>query len=171
MDNLAGIRLASLGIVLAVVWALPSVAKAHGTGTRWLGDERALAVYFHYSTGEPMSWVKVRVFGPGDDKLEFVSARTDRNGRFAFLPDAPGRWRVEASDEQGHKAVAETELSPVADKADAPVTVGADRVGEGGGDGLVALSVAWRALLGVSLILNGLLAATLVRQRRSKGTY
>ncbi len=170
MDNRTAVCVAALFTVLVLAWALPSGARAHGTGTRWLEDERALAVYFHYSTGEPMSWVKVRVFGPGDGKLEFVSARTDRNGRFAFLPDTPGHWRVEALDEQGHRAMAETEFAPMADKAKGPAAVGMAGDGKDGGDRQIALPVTWRAVLGVSLILNGFLAAMLMRRRNRTGT-
>ncbi len=100
-----------LALVLACALALPAPAQAHGTGSRWLDGQTApLAVLFHYSTGEPMSWVSAKVYGPSDTAMEYQDARTDKAGVLAFVPDRPGPWRVEALDDQGHKAVAETNV-------------------------------------------------------------
>ena len=101
----------ALALVLGCALALPAPAQAHGTGSRWLeGQAAPLAVLFHYSTGEPMSWVSAKVYGPGDTTMEYQDARTDKAGVLAFVPDRPGPWRVEAQDDQGHKAVAETSV-------------------------------------------------------------
>ena len=153
--------LAVLLVVLVVAWALPPSARAHGTGSRWLdGGEPTLAVYFHYSTGEPMSWNKVKVYGPGDEKTEFVASRTDRNGKFAFMPDRPGHWRVEASDDEGHKAVAETEYQP-AGRTSASDHVSSKAGPENGGPGPFWM----RVVLGVSLVLNLFVGASFLKRK------
>ncbi|MBI4804871.1 MAG: hypothetical protein HY795_06520 [Desulfovibrio sp.] len=166
------IRLVSLAVVLVAAWALPPSARAHGTGSRWLdGGQRALAVYFHYSGGEPMAWNKVKVFGPGDEKTEFVAARTDRNGRFAFLPDRPGLWRVEVADDEGHKAVAETDYHPASPPASqaAPSEAAAPGTGPASGNALpdnARLGPLWlRILLGVSLTLNLFVGAAFLKRK------
>jgi nickel transport protein len=108
-----------------------------------------------------MAWNKVRVFGPGDEKTEFVVARTDRNGRFAFLPDRPGLWRVEASDDEGHKAVAETEYRPAASSgaSSAMAAPGSGSYSEGAGPPWM------RAVLGVSLVLNLFVGAAFLKRK------
>ncbi|MEZ4526459.1 MAG: hypothetical protein R2941_11120 [Desulfobacterales bacterium] len=86
------------------------LAAAHGTGCRILTEDKAVTAEFYYSGGEPMSYAEVLVFSPEDEKIEFQNGRTDRKGRFAFCPDTPGKWRIEASDGMGHKAVAGVEV-------------------------------------------------------------
>lgn len=74
----------------------------------------AVVVTAWYDTGEPMSYAKVEVYAP-DSNIKFQSGRTDRNGRIAFVPDVPGKWRVVISDELGHKldlSVNITSISP-----------------------------------------------------------
>lgn len=145
----------ALALALALLWlaASSTPAQAHGTGSRWLDGQAApLAVLFHYSTGEPMAWVSARVYGPGDTAMEYQAAHTDKAGVLAFVPDRPGIWRVEAQDDQGHKAVAET-------------TVEADlvRSAQQGGQNQAA-SPLRSAALGVSLLLNLVLGLLLWRR-------
>ncbi len=56
-----------------------------------------------YDDGEPASYVKVVIRAPGS-KFSFQRGRTDRNGRFAFLPNTPGLWQIVVSDNMGHRA-------------------------------------------------------------------
>lgn len=167
------IRLALLALLMPAAWAFPPNAQAHGTGSRLLdGADPVRSLYFHYSSGEPMSWVKIKVYGPGDEKMEFQSARTDKLGRFAFLPDRNGPWRVEASDDEGHKAVADITVEP------APVPTGPAHAGTRDPEPAHPLPQThaqdreqdpqWmRALLGVSLILNLFMGAALVRRKKA----
>jgi len=146
---------AIFGLALAALLASAAPALAHGTGSNWVeGGAAPLAVHFYYSTGDPMAWVGVKVFGPGDTSMEYQDARTDKAGVIAFVPDRQGPWRVEAQDDQGHRAVAET-------------TVGADMVRKAGaaqasGSGSPARSAA----LGLSVLLNIFLGLALWRSGR-----
>lgn len=89
------------GLVSLLLWA--SLAHGHGV-TYSICDEHAMAVRFGYAGGEPISYVEVKVFGPeSPPDLEFQNGRTDARGVFAFVPDRPGPWRVEAWDNLGHK--------------------------------------------------------------------
>jgi nickel transport protein len=92
------------GIFVLIHLLHPHFAWAHGTDSRILGDNKAVTAAFYYSDGEPMSYAKVLVFSPQDQKTEYQNGRTDRQGRFAFYPDTPGIWRIEASDGMGHQA-------------------------------------------------------------------
>jgi nickel transport protein len=62
-------------------------------------------IYFKYSTGEPISFAKIKLFPPstrGKD-VESLVTITDRNGIICFVPDESGEWRVDMEDGMGHK--------------------------------------------------------------------
>jgi len=44
----------------------------------------------------------VEIFSPAS-KIPFQSGRTDKNGRFCFFPDTPGKWKIVVDDEIGHR--------------------------------------------------------------------
>ena len=171
------IRLISLALAVFVAWALPTSARAHGTGARLLPpSDQVRGVLFHYSSGEPMAWARVKVFAP-EAPGEFLVSRTDPNGTFVFLPDRPGVWRVQAQDDDGHKATLEVALP-------APSGSGphADPAASGPGKEAAAPQalppappqdreqdpLLWRALLGISLIANLFLGLAFWRKRLSR---
>lgn len=89
------------GLVSLLLWA--SLAYGHGV-TYGICDEHAMAFRFGYAGGDPMSYVEAKVFAPeSPPNLEFQNGRTDARGVFAFVPDRPGPWRVEARDNLGHR--------------------------------------------------------------------
>jgi len=63
-----------------------------------------------YDTDEPMSYAKVEVYAP-DSKIKFQTGRTDRNGRFAFVPDIAGKWHLSVDDGIGHKLNMDVEIN------------------------------------------------------------
>ena len=101
----------SLVIIPAVILLLTGEISAHGTGWRYSQIE-AVALEFIYSTGEAMSYREARVYSPSDEKFAYQSGRTDEKGRFAFVPDTPGKWRVIVRDEEGHQCTAEIDITP-----------------------------------------------------------
>jgi len=92
-------KIASLAFILSLVF-LPSILYAHGVRGR-IG-KGGIVVIAEYDTGEPMSYAKVTITAP-DKKMPFQIGRTDRNGRFCFFPDTPGKWKVVVSDGMGHQ--------------------------------------------------------------------
>jgi nickel transport protein len=54
----------------------------------------------------------VLVYAPGGGDTEFQNGRTDARGRFAFLPDRPGVWRVKVDAGMGHGFDIEIEVPP-----------------------------------------------------------
>ncbi len=64
-----------------------------------------------YDTGEPMSYARVEIHAP-DSKIKFQVGRTDRNGRFAFVPDVPGQWRLAVLDGLGHRLSLNVKVTP-----------------------------------------------------------
>lgn len=149
------VRLAVIaGLSLSALLLLTGKIFAHGTGYRHSQFE-AVALEFMYSTGEAMSYREARVFSPNDEKFSYQSGRTDEKGRFAFVPDTPGKWRVIVRDEEGHQCTAEIVIS---DK------------GEGVSESEIQSAVInsteifIRSLLGVSLIFN---IALIIRRKNA----
>ena len=131
---------------------------AHGTGYRHSGFQ-AVALEFMYSTGEAMSYREARVFSPNDEKFAYQTGRTDEKGRFAFVPDIAGTWRVIVRDEEGHQCTAEIDVTAefLAGKSD-----GTQQHDDGTFPQGMELFI--RALLGVSVIFN---IAMIVRRRNA----
>ncbi len=85
-------------IVVLAVYPLKSMAH----GVRGKVASGGVIVKAEYTTGESMSYAKVEITAP-DKKIPFQIGRTDRNGRFCFYPDTPGKWKVVVEDGMGHR--------------------------------------------------------------------
>lgn len=132
-------------------------------------DDHAVSVKFQYSGGDPMSYASVLVFGPhSDPDLEYQNGRTDTKGKFAFIPDRAGLWKVIAEDGTGHKGVLSIQIDPAsfkknesrdasstAEHSSSPKTI---TLGAGGSFRSI--------LLGLSLIANLTLVIALIRTRK-----
>jgi nickel transport protein len=93
---------------LAAVWlALP--AAAHEV-TSEVARDRAVAVRALSHGGAALADVTAEVFSPASDATPFWRGRTDRSGWVAFVPDAPGRWRVRVVDATGHGIVTDVDV-------------------------------------------------------------
>ena len=101
-----------LALALAVSAQLipASGCWAHGSG--W-SQEDALSVVlsFYYADQTPMAYSEIQIFSPADDKIPYQKGRSDRNGFFAFKPDAPGVWSFSAADGQGHLSRGEVAIT------------------------------------------------------------
>ena len=136
--------------------------EAHGTGHRVIRDSRAITVESFYSDREPMIYAEVKLYGPSDDSIEYQNGRTDRNGKFAFLPDREGTWRIEVGDGMGHLMKADIDVKNPekveTPSGKSPVAVDAARPG---------IPMPWKAALGLSLIANLSLLAYVLHKRKS----
>ncbi len=95
--------LAKFSLIICFLIFLSSQAVlAHGVEGEIEYFPKGVVVTATYDTGEPMSYAKVEIYAP-DSKIRFQIGRTDRNGRFAFVPDVSGRWQVIVSDRLGHR--------------------------------------------------------------------
>ena len=150
-----------LGIILVILLSLSSSLSrevfAHGTGYR-NSAFKAVALEFMYSTGEAMSYREARVFSPNDEKFAYQSGRTDEKGRFSFVPDVAGKWRVIVRDEEGHQCTAEIDITPENLSGD-DVTGNSERSTIPN-----RYEILIRSLLGVSLIFN---IALIIRRRHA----
>jgi hypothetical protein len=65
------------------------------------------AIEATYDDGSPMAYCDVEVFRPGEPGEVFLVGSTDPLGRFAFVADTTGTWRVTVDDGMGHLASCE----------------------------------------------------------------
>lgn len=110
---------------LISVWALCCLAVsgaswAHGAGYEQDTAASAVVLRFHYSIGEPMSDTDVVVTAP--DGTEWSRGRSDREGRFGFVPTEQGLWRAVADDGLGHEVRAEITVGAEAAAANQDTT-------------------------------------------------
>ncbi|MDR2343138.1 MAG: DUF4198 domain-containing protein [Spirochaetaceae bacterium] len=97
----------AFALTTALALVIPSYIFGHGVEVYDVsGEDRPVrTVYFKYSTDEPVSFAKIKIFPPStrDRNVESLVSITDRNGIFCFIPDEEGEWRVDMEDGMGHK--------------------------------------------------------------------
>lgn len=120
---------------------------------------KAIAVKAYFVDGEVLAYTACEVYSPTDPKIPHQKGRTDRNGWVAFVPDAPGKWRVKVIDDTGHGLDVEIEAAASGDGgASAAPSAGA----------LSSAAFVLRPLLGLAVI--GAVFAALFFAHRRKGT-
>jgi|GEM_PF-668949 len=72
---------------------------------------RAVVVDIRYDDGEPFSYAAVKIYAPGDNKIEYMNSRTDAGGVIAFVPKTKGTWRLTATDDMAHGKELQIEIS------------------------------------------------------------
>lgn len=106
-------------LTLALLLASAGPAAAHSVTDRVVADAKAVVMAFTWSAGGPVAQASARLFGPGDAE-PWSTLRSDAGGHLAFLPDRPGRWRVELQADPEHRIVREVQVGP--DLVAAPAT-------------------------------------------------
>ena len=97
-------------MIFSLIFFCENKIFAHGVGFKE-SELKSVPLEFFYSTGEKMSYREAKVFSPNDGKFAVQSGRTDENGRFAFIPDTAGEWRVIVRDEEGHQCEAKINIT------------------------------------------------------------
>jgi len=123
---------------IGIAWVMAVALQAHDLAVLPRAAGESVIVTANYGGTEPAAFCQVSVFSPARAEAEFQTGRTDARGRFAFLPDVSGKWRVIVDDEMGHRQEA---------------TI--DWTGAGGPAAETAAQPAWqKALMGGSLLLG-----------------
>ncbi len=140
-------RRAAVALALAAL-AWPIHSLAHGV-THEVFDA-ATGVRAAYADGTPMEYCDVAVFSPVDGEVEFQTGATDRHGRFAFVPDTLGLWRVTVDDGMGHMITAEVTVDSLGVVSDENHDHDVGRLGGAVGGlgailGLFGIWALWRA--------------------------
>jgi nickel transport protein len=147
------IALAS-AIAFALALSLCPGASAHGVVWDY-SAKKTVGLEFAYDDNTPMRYAEINVFGPDDETKLSQIGRTDKNGYFAFIPDADGKWVVTSNDGEGHLAKADLTVASAAsgEAAEAaPPAVNAERIAQ-------AASKPYKIVMIVSLFLNAGLAS------------
>lgn len=103
--------------MVALLLATP--AWAHET-LHEIARGKAVAVRAFFADGEALAYRAAEVYSPADPEIPFQKGRTDREGWVAFVPNAPGRWRVKVMDETGHGLELEVEADAASGQAPPP---------------------------------------------------
>lgn len=109
--------------LLLALALLPAAARGHEV----LHEARpggATAVRVFDAGGRAVAGAAFELFAPGERGAPRLRGQTDRNGWLAFVPDAPGTWRLRLSDASGHGAEIAVEVG-AASPAPAPLPGGA----------------------------------------------
>lgn len=160
--------------VLLLLGAAQAQAHALYAAHTWQGS--VALVQFAYAGGSVPTYAKVEVYSPADAKVEFQNGRTDAQGRFAFMPDTAGQWRIIMADNMGHRVEHAVDVSP----AQGPAQIAAQGATQGAAQtdkpaangptpGVGEFSVPLRVLLGLSLLANMALGAAVLRRRKNQG--
>ncbi|GMO46126.1 MAG: hypothetical protein Ta2G_01180 [Termitinemataceae bacterium] len=143
--HLCGGRPRNAPMLLALL-LLPVFVYAHGVEVDDVTAEGLTVhtVQFRYSTGEPMSFAKIKIYPPStaDKNVESLVSISDRNGIFSFVPDEEGTWRIDIEDGMGHSGSISVATN-VSEKSSTNVSAINKKL-------LRALT----AILGLSLVLN-----------------
>lgn len=94
-------------MLLTVVVCTAGRAGAHGT-EGWLEEGCGIRLVARYDDGEPMRHARVSIAcrdESGENTIIFQTGYTDRKGRFLFIPEDNGKYRVTVQDEMGHQLV------------------------------------------------------------------
>jgi nickel transport protein len=145
-------------LALAALLAIGAApASAHET-LHEVARGKAIAVKAYFADGEVLAYTAYEVYSPADPKIPWQKGRTDRSGWLAFVPGAPGKWRVKVIDETGHGLDLEVDATASAGAAPPPGP---------GGEGGSSLAFILRPLVGLLAI--GVVFAALVLAYRKKG--
>jgi hypothetical protein len=74
---------------------------SHGIAIEVLRESPFITVQPRYSEGQHAPGISVTVLAPGEEK-PFQKGISDFAGRFVFIPDRAGEWKVIADDGRGH---------------------------------------------------------------------
>lgn len=96
-----------IGVLLPI--AAPNFLFAHGMVHDFTREE-AVVIRAAYDDGEPMCYAAVKIYASNNAKFEHQNGRTDKNGCFAFIPDASGIWRLTVDGGMGHMITTEVKV-------------------------------------------------------------
>ncbi len=125
-----------------------------------LRQDGAVTVHLKNQDGVPARNVPVKVYAPGNDKDEYQSGKTDKNGTFSFRPDSAGEWKLRVGDNAGRAITINTLIGD---------TVLLARGGESRGSEQGHAMPWWQQLLMAAAIIWGFMGFFLFFQNRRFG--
>lgn len=92
----------SVVLLFAFLFLTGQLLLAHGLSVETELRSPFVTVKANFSHGSDIRDGSVEIFAPEATTL-YQKGRTDSKGRFVFLPDKAGAWKVIVDDERGHK--------------------------------------------------------------------
>lgn len=87
--------------VLALALGFPQAAHAHALETNFQVDQlQKLYIKSTFSTGDPLQYGQVKVYGPNDSNTPELAGNTDADGNFTVQldPKQKGEWKVKIGE-------------------------------------------------------------------------
>ena len=144
-------------------------AQAHALYAAHSWQGTVALVQFAYAGGAVPTYAKVEVYSPADAKVEFQNGRTDAQGRFAFMPDTPGQWRIIMADNMGHRVEHAVDVDAGQGAAQGAAQSQGKPSAAVASPGVGGFTMPLRILLGLSLLANMALGAAALRRRQKQG--
>ncbi|MFW6140362.1 MAG: hypothetical protein ACOC5S_03300 [Acidobacteriota bacterium] len=166
-----------------------SLLQAHKLELKMTPNYPVVVVEAGYSGHDHrLAGADVFVYAPEDTEKAFQTGKTDLSGRFAFIPQKLGDWRVVADDGTGHRSekvltlkedfflqkekTPETETTGESTESEVPTEAGQKETAQKPEAALskTPIPVLWKALLGMSLIFgaSGILYRLKARKQSRK---
>lgn len=96
-------------IIICLIFILPTLVFAHGAKYSTL--KGGVGITAAYLDDTPLADCDVRVFSPEDSITPYQTGQTDAYGRFMFLPDKKGKWKIIVDDGMGHRVDAVIDIT------------------------------------------------------------
>lgn len=90
--------------IVLLSFGLVQIALPHAIIIESVENPPVIIFRASYEGAEPVQEGSVSIFSP-DSEDEFQIGLTDLHGKFAFVPDQTGKWKIEVDDEFGHRKV------------------------------------------------------------------
>lgn len=83
-------------IIFTSIFSESVRTAAHGVKIEYQSVQ-AIEIDAKFDTGEPMSEAQVTVYAPDNPSTPWLTATSDKNGKFVFAPDysKPGTWAIQ----------------------------------------------------------------------------
>ena len=155
-----------IGIIPALVFSAGAL-EAHKLEISVTPIPPVVVVEAGYAGHEhPLSEGEVFIYAPGESEAAFQTGKLDSTGKFAFIPEREGTWKVVVDDGTGHKSevsaeVAENFLSG------REVLSESEKFPGGTEPRPSEAALYWKALIGISLLIGiaGIIYGVLSRRK------
>jgi len=94
---------------ILILFGLQIRIAAHGVDYTVIRG--GVGIQAKYDDGQPISYSDCKIFAPGDMKAPYQQGLTDKYGRFLFIPDTAGSWKIEVDDGMGHGLIEKISIS------------------------------------------------------------
>ena len=89
-------------ILSIILFSVTAKLSGHGIHVEPEFKIPSVIVFSGYSENQPVAGATVTVFSPAEASKPFQTGKTDKHGKFSFVPDIEGEWVFSVDDQKGH---------------------------------------------------------------------